>query len=266
MKIGVFDSGLGGLNIALHMRCAMPHYDYVFLGDTLNVPYGKRAQETIYNLTLKAVEYLFAHKDCQIVIVACNTASAAALRQIQQSWLPFSPFAARRVLGVVVPMIEEVCQLQTDKAGLIGTDYIIHSGVYEQELKKKNADITLITQATPLLVPLLEDNGHKYIQTILDDYMAPLLAQNIEALILGCTHYALLKPYLRYLSPSLKIISPDDIIPLKCEEYLVRHPEQEASLSQNGTMDFYLTDMGASYLNKMAYLSGENFNFEKVSY
>lgn len=255
MKIGIFDSGLGGVLIARAIRERLPDYSYVYFGDTLHVPYGKRSAETIYRYTLAAVRWLF-ERDCHLVVLACNTASAAALRRIQQEWLP-AHYPDRRVLGVVVPMIEEVTLRDCRKIGLIGTDYLVHSRIYDEELTKVAPFVELYHKATPLLVPLIEHEGMKWIEPVLADYMQPLLDARIEALMLGCTHYVCLKPFLRRILPDdVAVLSQDDIVPLKFADYLNRHPERETLLDKGGTMEFFLTEITESYADTLENLAG----------
>lgn len=246
MKIGIFDSGLGGLLIGKAIRARLPHYDYIYYGDTLHLPYGKRSSEAIYGYTEEAIRFLF-EQDCQIVIVACNTASVAALRRLQQQWLPHH-YPQRRILGVIVPMLEAAAQAECTRIGLIGTDFTIESKVYDEELTKINPEIQIFPEATPLLVPLLENKGDKWLQPVLQSYLEPILRHDIDALILGCTHYGLLKPCLRDILPEhVKVFSQDDIVPDRLADYLERHPESEVLLSRNGTLQLYMTDVTKGY-------------------
>lgn len=263
MKIGVFDSGLGGLNVLRTIRDHLPDYDYIYLGDTLHVPYGKRAAETIIDLTRNAIEFLFK-QDCQIVIVACNTASAAALRHLQQTYLPHA-YPERRILGVIVPMLEAASESGCTNIGVIGTDYIAQSGVYEDELRKINPATNLTVEATPLLVPLLEACEYRWLPVILKDYLAPIVATSPDALILGCTHYALLKPYLPdILDVNTRVFSQDDLVPPKLADYLNRHPEHEIKLSRGQSCHYFITDCAQTYQNSAKAIWGETIPFEKA--
>ena len=181
MKLGVFDSGLGGLLIAKAIREAMPDIDMLYYGDTLHLPYGSRSQDAIYNYTLQAVEQMFA-ADCGLIIIACNTASAAALRRLQQEYLP-KAYPQRRILGVVVPTLEVAVERHHKKFGLLTTRYIADSGIYANELQKINPEIELYASAAPLLVPMIEQGGMKWIRPVLEDYMRPLLAKDIDCLL-----------------------------------------------------------------------------------
>lgn len=246
MKIGVFDSGLGGLMIARAIKRHMPGYDMVYLGDTLHVPYGKRSQEAIYTYTKNAVEFLF-RQDCQLIILACNTASAAALRRLQQEYLP-KAYPERRILGVVVPTLETCVDEGHKNIGLIATEYTIQSDIYAQELQKINPAIKLTSQATPLLVPLIEHKGMKWMEMILRDYMRPLIEADIEACVLGCTHYVYIKDMIQQVcGDHVKVISQDEIIPLKLADYLQRHSEMDLLLGKSGSLEFYITDKTADY-------------------
>lgn len=264
MKIGIFDSGLGGLVIAKSIINAMPQYDYIYLGDTLHVPYGPRSGEAIYNFTERAVDFLF-QQDCQLVIIACNTASASALRRLQQTWLP-QHYPDRRVLGVVVPTIEQALETGHHKLGVIATAFVVNSDTYGYELQKINPQIEMHACATPLLVPLIENNGIHYAEPVLRDYVQPLVAQNIDALILGCTHYPLLKPLLKTILPQkIDLISQDDFIPAKLADYLQRHPEIETTLGQQGTRRFCVTDIAKSYQAMADGIFGEALTLDKVT-
>lgn len=260
MKLGVFDSGLGGLIVAKALREHFPDLDMVYLGDTLHLPYGNRSEAAIYAYTLKAMKYLFEQQDCALIIVACNTASAAALRRLQQTWLAEN-YPERRILGVVVPTLEAALDRGFENIGLIGTNYIVHSGVYAQELQKINPRIKLVQQKTPLLVPLIEHEGAFWLESVLDHYLKPLLAQNIESLLLGCTHYACLKEIIRR-RVDVDVISQDEIIPFKLEDYLQRHPEMDSKLGNTGLSLFYVTDLTQSYKDSACEIYGSDINIQ----
>lgn len=246
-KIGIFDSGLGGLSIARAIRKAMPEYYYVYLGDAKGLPYGNKSQAVIYRNTVRAVEYLFKN-DCALVIVACNTASSQALRKIQQEWLPNSKYRDRRVLGVIRPTVESVGKFKN--IGLIGTLRTIDSSAYLQELKKVNRaerragkNIKLTSLVTPKLVDMVETG--KYDGKILKKYLSPF--KNSECLILGCTHYGVLKGKIgKILGRKVRIIAQEDIIPGKLKNYLKRHPEISGKLSKNRKMEILATKITKS--------------------
>jgi glutamate racemase len=264
-KIGVFDSGLGGLYIASAIRHELPAYDYVYLGDTLHVPYGRRSDDAIFNLCTKAMDYLFA-QDCDLIVMACNTASASALRELQQKWLP-SKGPEKRILGVIVPTLETAVDHAKTRIGLLATQRTVHSHIYEAELEKINPEIRLYGQAAPLLVPLIEDNGDKYIDEILGDYMRPLMDEGIESLILGCTHYVALKDRINKITGgTVDLISQDDIIPAKLHDYLKRHTDMESHLSQNATFEIHATDANSIFARNAKNLMGPEFELIQANY
>lgn len=264
-KIGVFDSGLGGLFIANSIRQRLPAYDYIFLGDTLNVPYGRRSDDAIYDLSEKAMRYLFA-QGCDLVVIACNTASVSALRRLQQGFLA-NEFPNKRILGVVVPTLEVAIEQGVHNLGLIATERTVHSNIYEIELQKINADVRLHAVATPLLVPLVEHDGSKYYDIILRDYLQPMLDAKIESLILGCTHYVALKDSINHITGgSVRLIAQDDIIPEKLADYLNRHPEMEQRLSKGQTFAARATDLNESFRKNINDLAPADAEISLASY
>lgn len=265
MKIGVFDSGLGGLVIHKAISHSLPGYDMVYLGDTLHVPYGGRSTEAIYDYSARYVDFLFRQHECQIIIIACNTASAAALRNLQQEYL-VSSFPERRILGVVVPTLEEAVACGHKRIGLLATQYSVRSNIYAKELKKIDSSYQIFSKASPLLVPLIEHDGLKWIEPVLKDYLSDLMKHDIEALILGCTHYPMLKEKVKkLLHPSITLLSQDEIIPAKLANYLKRHPEHESKLTKNSHHDFLVTDFSPNYKNTAKTLYGQDVIFKKVS-
>lgn len=242
MKIGIFDSGLGGLITLKAVQRLLPGYDYLYLGDTKRVPYGSRTPETIYQWTVEAIDFLLRH-NCALVIIACNTASVEALRKVQRAYLP-THFPDRRVLGVVVPTVESALEHGGHTLGIIGTTATIASGVYNKELRKKMKGITIHTRATPLLVPLIENGETPLAKRVLEYYLSPLLQKNIDSLILGCTHYALQKRNIRTIAgPHVRVISQDEVVPKKLRTYLQKHPEISRKLSQHGTIKLLVTEI-----------------------
>ena len=261
--IGIFDSGLGGLVMTRAFRTALPLCDFLYLGDTLHVPYGPRSAEAILHFTTRAVEYLFS-QGCPLVIIACNTASANALRKLQQDYLP-QHFPDRRVLGVIVPTIEAVLQTGHTRIGLIATAFTVNSKTYDEELRKVNPEIQLSAKATPLLVPLAENDGLHYAKPVLQDYLAPLIANNIDCLILGCTHYPLFGDTLREILPAnVDIIAQNDVVPPKLAAYLYNHVEIAARISKGAILKALLTDVTPTYERIGAQLLGEAVDFERV--
>ncbi len=246
MKIGVFDSGLGGLITLQAITKKLPEYDYLYLGDTKRVPYGNRSKATIYQFLKEGVDFL-ARKNCALIIVACNTASAEALRTLQQKYLP-KKYPSLRVLGMIVPIVEECASYK--KVGIIGTQATIASGAYPREFRKRVGGVQVHAVATPLLVPIIESGDMTLIPKTLTKYLRPF--KNIEALILGCTHYPLIKKQIRNILPShIRIVAQDTIIPRKTKEYLARHPEIEKRLSKKGARALYTTDITPT-LRKLA--------------
>jgi len=256
MKIGIFDSGLGGLIMTKALVKALPQYDYAYLGDTANLPYGARSGELVKSLALRGVEWLFREQDCALVIIACNTASIAALKFLQ------AHFSKRKVLGVVIPTMEAVCAGGFKDVGLIATQATIRSGVYEQELSKLSPDISIRPVATPLLVSLIENGGDKYAPEVIADYLKPLAG--VEALVLGCTHYPYYKDLFQKQLPGAKIISQDEIIPASLADYLARHGEVEAKLSRGGSRFFGITDITEAYAQQAERMFGERVEINLV--
>ncbi len=244
--IGVFDSGFGGLSILKDIVKKLPEYDYVYLGDTARTPYGTRSMGVVYEFTKQAVDFLFAN-GCELIIIACNTASADALRQIQQEYLPARYPGRRRVLGVIVPALEEAMrQTKNNHVGLIATEGTVNSGTFKRELIMRNPHIRLFSEAAPLLVPLVEAGEHtsKAMKLILAQYLKPLLVKNIDTLILGCTHYGILKTEIKKIvGKKTHILSEGRVVAQKLAEYLSRHPEIDSRLSKKSKRIFYTTDL-----------------------
>lgn len=254
MKIGFFDSGLGGLTILKAVAQALPHYDYEFYGDTANVPYGDKSEAEIFALTKAGVEHLLA-RDCALVIVACNTASAETLRQLQDTIL-VDAYTSRRLLGVIIPTVEAVQATHSTAVALIGTKRTVDSKKYEAEFAKSGQLQTFVSLATPTLTPLIEAGRMKEAEGEVITLTASLIASGAQALILGCTHYTLLKEALRAQYPSITIFSQDEIIPAKLADYLTRHLEIETTLGREGKRNIYLTDPSAKYDQAIANLLG----------
>jgi glutamate racemase len=244
--IGIFDSGYGGLTVLKEIVRTLPGYDYVYLGDNARAPYGTRSFEVVYQFTLESVKKLFG-MDCHLVILACNTASAKALRTIQQKDLPtIDP--ARRVLGVIRPIVEEIGHYsKTNKIGILGTPGTIKSNSYILEINKLFPTVEVFQEACPMWVPLIENN--EYNNTGADYFvqknLTNLLRQNagIDTIILGCTHYPLLWDKIQhYLPKNINLISQGPIVAESLKDYLERHPEIDAKCSKGGTRKFYTTE------------------------
>ena len=256
-KIGVFDSGYGGLTILEAIRRELPQYDYLYLGDNARAPYGTHSFDVIYRYTLEAVKYLFAH-DCALVILACNTASAKALRTIQQKDLPeinrlrVTGYGLQgkpvNVLGVIRPTVEAVPAItKTGHVGILATPATVSSESYVLELEKITPDLTISQQACPLWVPLIENNEHNTpgAKFFIEKYLYELLAKDrlIDTIVLGCTHYPLIKKQIdRYLGNKITTISQGELEAKSLADYLKRHPEYREQLSLNGTCHYLTTE------------------------
>jgi glutamate racemase len=239
-KIGIFDSGLGGLFIARSIIKRLPRYDYVYLGDTARLPYGDLSQAKIYAHLKEAADFLF-ERGCKLIIVACNTISAAALRKIQKEFLP-RHYPDRRILGVIVPTIEEVAAHSPQIVGVLSTKSTAKSRAYKKEIAKIKPRIQVIEMPAPRIVPLLENGKLKEAKDATGKYITPLLSQKIDSLILGCTHYGILKREVRKIAgPGVRIFSQEEIIPKKLFAYLAKHPEIRSVLGQTAGREFLVT-------------------------
>lgn len=258
MKIGVFDSGLGGLAILREILKKLPQYDYVYLGDNARVPYGDRSATAIYQYTVQAVDFL-ARQSCSLIILACNTASATALRKIQREYLP-KHHPNLKVLGVIRPTAEKAAATVhrggVHRIGVIGTRATISTYAFTKELKKLarmyTAPVYITEKATPLLVPLIEEGEIKgtELSRVLSNYLSPLKKARIDSLILGCTHYSLIKSQIQnVVGPKVKIISEGGVVAIKLKDYLNHHPEIEKKLSKSSRREYYITDLNDRYLS-----------------
>lgn len=246
MNIGVFDSGLGGLTVLGELTKSFPQYHYVYLGDTARNPYGIRSKETITQYVREAVDFFFKEKNCELVIVACNTASADALRIVQQEYLPTFKSSTKRVLGVLIPTAEEAVTVTKNKrVGIIATRGTVHSGAYLREIGKLDPDIKVTQKATPLLVPLIEEGwAHKpETNMILKKYLRSFKDAGIDTLILGCTHYPILaKDIRRIMGKKVRIVTSAAGTNGRFGSYLQRHPDIKATLATAGGVEYYTTD------------------------
>ena len=244
--IGVFDSGYGGLTILKELKHTLPQYDYIYLGDNARAPYGPRSYDTVYQYTLEAVNWFF-NQGCSLVILACNTASAKALRTIQQKDLPkMAP--DKRVLGVIRPTTEILGNFSnTHQVGILGTLGTIQSDSYPIELAKFFPDLKVFQQACPLWVPLIE-NGEQdkpgadyFVKSYLDQLFSQ--SADIDTLLLACTHYPLLADKIRAFMPKgVNIVSQGAIVAKSLAKYLESHPDLAQKCSQSGQLSFYTTD------------------------
>lgn len=281
--LGVFDSGFGGLTILKEFLRQLPRYEYLYLGDTARTPYGNRSAEVIYDWTKQSVEYLF-RQGCPVVILACFSASALALRRLQQEWLltwnrndsrkavndtlaGVIP-ATRRILGVLIPLAEEAIKISRfGRIGILGTRATIQSGALEKELLKSRSDLKIYSQAAPLLVPLVEEGWTRRPETrkILRYYLRPLKEKRIDTLLLACTHYPLLsKEITGMMGRQVKVVNPAETVAKSLTDYLRRHPEIESRLAKTGKRRFLTTDRQEDFERLGSRFLGENIKAEKA--
>jgi glutamate racemase len=267
--IGVFDSGYGGLTVFRDIRRALPQYDYIYLGDNARAPYGPRDFDTIYHYTLECVQQLFG-MGCHLVILACNTASAKALRSIQQQDLPqIAP--DRRVLGVIRPTTEIVGRLShSGQVGILATRGTVLSQSYVIEIAKFYPGLRVAQQACPMWVPLVENNEHEgpgadyFVQKYLDALLAK--APDMDTLVLGCTHYPLLiNKITQYLPTGIQVVQQGPIVAERLVDYLQRHPDMEARCSKNGQTAYFTTESAADFDAKAAIFLGEALRSRHLS-
>ncbi len=249
--IGVFDSGYGGLTVLKEIVKKLPEYDFIYLGDNARAPYGTRSFETVYEYTLECVEQLFS-MGCELVVLACNTASAKALRNIQQKDLPrIAP--EKRVLGVIRPTAEIVGKhTKTGHVGVLGTTGTVTSNSYPIEIEKLYPALIVNQEACPMWVPLVENNEfeNEGADFFIEKNINSLLSKDplIDTIILGCTHYPLLiKKIKKHLPQNITIIAQGEIVAEGLADYLNRHPEIEQKCSKTGFVEFYTTDAAENF-------------------
>ncbi len=266
--IGVFDSGYGGLTILKSLVNHLPQYDFIYLGDNARAPYGTRSFEAVYHYTLDAVKSLFT-MGCRLVVLACNTASAKALRTIQQNNLPtLDP--TRRVLGVIRPTAELVGQMSHSRhVGIVGTVGTIVSESYPIEINKLFPDIHVVQQACPMWVPLIENEeiNNKGSDYFIQKNIKQLLEKDsdLDTIILGCTHYPLILNQIRKFTPEhINLISQDTIVAESLSDYLNRHPEIEIQCSRNGSLQFLTTDSPYIFNSRGSLFFGENITAKQI--
>jgi glutamate racemase len=266
--IGIFDSGYGGLTILEKIRKELPQYDYIYLGDNARTPYGTRSFDVVYKYTLECVNQLF-EMGCQLVILACNTASAKALRSIQQNDLPkIDP--NRRVLGVIRPTVEAVGSMtKTKHIGLLATTGTVQSNSYPLEIDKLHKGITVTSEACPMWVPLIENNEHlnagadyfirKNIENLLNS------DSEIDTIMLGCTHYPLLENKIKmYLPEGITIISQGEIVAKSLADYLHRHPEMENKCTKGNSIRYLTTESIEKFSSSASIFLDEEIQAEHV--
>lgn len=259
--IGIFDSGYGGLTVLKEIVKQLPQYDYVYLGDNARSPYGTRSFDTVYHYTLQCVEWFFK-QGCPLVILACNTASAKALRTIQQNDLPkIDP--SKRVLGVIRPTSEIIGQFsKTGYVGILATNGTVQSQSYPIEIEKFFPGKKVYQQACPMWVPLVENNEHNTIGAdfFVEKNIGLLLSQSssIDTILLGCTHYPLLLNKIKKFVPEgTVILSQGEIVADSLVDYLKRHPEIEEKCTSGGSLQFYTTDSAEDFDSKAAIFYGK---------
>lgn len=268
--IGVFDSGYGGLTILDKIRELMPEYDYLYLGDSARCPYGTRSFEVVYEFTLQAVNKLF-EMGCPLIILACNTASAKALRTIQQVNLPHID-PSRRVLGVIRPTVERISELtQSRHVGILATAGTIKSESYPLEIHKLFPDITVTGEACPLWVPLVENNEYhsEGADYFVRQHINRLLEKDpmIDTILLGCTHYPLLFDKIRQFTPEhIRIIAQGEYVAQSLRDYLNRHPEMEVRCNKTGHCRFLTTESENKFEESASiFLGRKDIKVESIS-
>lgn len=267
--IGVFDSGYGGLTILSKIREALPEYDYIYLGDNARTPYGTRSFEIVYEFTLQAVNKLF-EMGCHLVILACNTASAKALRTIQMNDLPnLDP--DRRVLGVIRPTAECIGSMtQTRHVGILATAGTIKSESYPLEVHKLFEDIKVSGEACPMWVPLVENNeaNGEGADFFIRKYIDNLLAKDrqIDTLVLGCTHYPILLPKIqKFIPQGVKVVAQGEYVATSLKDYLHRHPEMDMKCTREGKCRFYTTEAEDKFIESASMFLNENITVQRIT-
>jgi glutamate racemase len=252
--IGVFDSGYGGLTIYDEIKKLLPQYDYIYLGDNARTPYGTRSFDVVYEFTRQAVEYLF-RQGCQLVILACNTASAKALRTIQQVDIPLCD-PNRRVLGIIRPTVEHVGEVTSSRhVGVLATEGTIKSRSYPLEIRKLFPDIEVVGEACPMWVPLVETNEHKsegadfFVKRHIDNLLAR--DSEIDTIILGCTHYPMLLEKIRKYTPEgITLLTQGAAVAASLKDYLFRHPEMDSLCTKGGETLFCTTEADGKFVTQ----------------
>jgi len=268
LKIGFFDSGYGGLTILKKVRALLPEYDYIYFGDNARAPYGTRSFEVVYQYTLEAVKYLQG-LGCDLIILACNTASAKALRSIQQNDLP-QLGAEKRVLGVVRPTVEKVGELtHTRKVGILATEGTVASRSYSIEVGKLAPDIEVFEQACPMWVPLIEngewnnEGSDYFIKKYVDQLM--LQCNEIDTVVLGCTHYPIIKEKIEALLPKgVTVVEQGEIVAESLKDYLKRHKEMEQKCERGGTIVYLTSERAEKFAQAASKLIGERLEAKTI--
>lgn len=263
--IGIFDSGYGGLTVFKEIYKKLPQYEYIYLGDNARVPYGTRSFDTVYEYTKQCVFKLF-ELGCNLVILACNTASAKALRTIQQKDLP----EGKKVLGVIRPTTETIHHYtQTNTIGILATQGTVLSNSYELEIKKFHPEIRVFQHACPFWVPLVENNeinssgAHYFIKKDVETLLQK--SPDIDTIVLACTHYPLLYPIIRQYTPEhIQILSQGSLVAESLASYLERHPEIQEKCSIGSKIDFYTTDNAEDFSEKAKIFFGQELTAKHI--
>jgi len=257
--IGIFDSGIGGLSYTKELNKILPQYDFIYLGDQLRVPYGGRSQEAIIKFTEECVNKLWG-LGAKIIITACNTASAEALRFLQNKYLD------KKILGILIPGVEKALETKGN-IGIIATKATVEIKSYVKEIQKKDSTRKVFQKAAPLLVPLIEENYGKKpeCRKILKTYLRSLKNAKVKNLILGCTHYShIFSVFKKNMGPQVKIIDPGKEAAFKLIDYLKRHPEIEKQLSKNSKKLFYTTDCPDYFKKQGQLFYGKSIEVKKI--
>ena len=267
--IGIFDSGYGGLTIYNEIKRLLPQYDYIYLGDNARTPYGTRSFNVVYEFTRQAVRHLFA-QGCQLVILACNTASAKALRSIQQLDIPqLDP--NRRVLGIIRPTVESIGELTKSRhVGVLATEGTIKSLSYPLEIRKLFPDIEVTGEACPIWVPLVEtnefasDGADFFVKRHIDNLLAR--DNKIDTIILGCTHYPILMDKIRkYVPEGVNVLTQGSAVAASLKDYLHRHPEMDSLCTKGGTTKFFTTEADGKFGNQASLFLQQQIEVETVT-
>lgn len=271
--IGIFDSGYGGLSILKEIHRSLPQYDYLYLGDNARAPYGVRSMETVFRFTLEAVRTLFA-RGCNLVILACNTASAKALRSIQQQVLPGiwekEGNELKRVLGVIIPSVEVLGEFSLNgHIGVLATQGTVSSCSYQLETAKFHPDFKVTAEACPMWVPLVEygeaasDGADYFIKKNINNLLER--DPDIDTILLGCTHYPLLLDKIRKYTPNgIKVVAQGEIVANSLKDYLERHPEIEDVCSKGGTLEFLTTESSDKFAEAAAIFMGKAVDANQI--
>ena len=266
--IGIFDSGYGGLTILKHIQSAMPEYDFIYLGDNARTPYGTRSFQVVYEFTLQCVTKLF-EMGCPLVILACNTASAKALRTIQQIDLPRLD-ASRRVLGIIRPTVESIGELSKSRhVGLLATPGTVTSLSYPLEINKLYPDIEVTGEACPIWVPLVvsgesqSDGADFFVRRHVENLLSK--DSRIDTIILGCTHYPLLlDKILKYVPKGIKVVSQGEYVAASLKDYMRRHPDMDGRCTKGGTCRYYTTEDPGHFSPLASVFTGETVDASRV--